>query len=119
MWKATLFCNTILLALLWFLSYVIITPAYNRLVQYSEAAMDVPILTGFAMRMQDISGIIPLSWLICSIIFGKLLFRQSENKRNEWVTTHTSITLCIGLTMLLFFSTAAILPILKFGAIMK
>ena len=36
MWKVTLFCNIILLALLWFLSYAIITPVYNHLVQYSN-----------------------------------------------------------------------------------
>lgn len=117
MWKVTLFCNIILLALLWFLSYVIITPVYNHLVQYSEAAMDVPILTGFAMKIQDISGIIPLIWLFFTIIFGKILSSQSENKRNEWIATHTSLTLCLGFTILLFFTVATILPILLIGAI--
>jgi len=42
--------------------------------------------------------------------------RQTETKRGEYLMAYASVTLGIGFAMLLFFSLAGILPILKIGA---
>jgi hypothetical protein len=41
---------------------------------------------------------------------------QTTDTRQEWISAHTSMTLCIGLITLVFFSLAAILPLLKIGS---
>jgi hypothetical protein len=115
MWKITLCCNVLILILLWLLSMVIITPAYNHLVQYAETQMALPILTDYAIQLRYLIGIIPLSWAVLSIVYGKWLSKQADGKLGQCLVAHTSITLVIGFAMLVIFSLAAILPILKIG----
>lgn len=115
-WKFTLCGNILILAMLWLLSLVAITPTYNHLVQYAESSQSLPILTDFAIQVRSFTGIIPLIWAVLTIFFGKWASRQPENKRCEYLVMHTSLTLCLGLAMLIFFSLAGILPVLKIGA---
>jgi uncharacterized membrane protein (Fun14 family) len=115
MWKITLYSNILILTLFWLLSMVVITPAYNHLVQYAETQMALPIITDYAIQVRYLIGIIPLSWAILTMFYGKWLSKQADSKLGQCLVAHTSVTLVIGLAMLVTFSLAAILPILKIG----
>ncbi len=115
MWKVSLFCNILILSLLWLLSQVVITPVHNLFFQYAETGMALPILTDFAIQLRSPSAAIPLTWIVFTFFYGRWMKNQTADKRNEWLSFHTSLTLCIGLLVLLFFSLAGILPILKIG----
>jgi hypothetical protein len=116
MWKITLSCNVLVLTLLWLLSLVAITPAYNHLVQYAETNQALPILTDFAIRVRHLAIVIPLSWAVFTLASAKRMQCQTDASRGEYLMLHISVTLGVGLAMLLFFSLAGILPGLKFGA---
>jgi hypothetical protein len=102
--------------LLWLISQVVVTPSHNLLVQYAESGVALPILTDFAFRVQRLSTIIPLLWIVLTFILGCRLRNQTAAKRNDWLSLHSSVSLCIGLLLVLFFSIAGILPFLKFSA---
>ncbi len=116
MWKITLFCNILILSLLWLLSMVAITPAHNMLVQYAEMGVVFPLLTDYAIQVRSFMGIVPLGWTILTVFYGKWVSKQADSKRNEYLASHITVTLVLGLSMLLFFSLAGILPILKISA---
>ena len=115
MWKITLGCNVVILALLWMLSLVAITPAHNHFIQYADTDQALPILTDLAIQARLLVAVIPLSWAGFTFALSKRMQPQIETKRGEYLMAHTSVTLGIGLLMLLFFSIAGILPALKFG----
>ncbi len=116
MWILVLVCNILILILFWLLSWVVISPANNLLVQYANAEqIALPIFTDFAIQLQSYAASIPLIWAIITCIFGLKISGQKENKRNTWLLAHTSFTLCIGLSLFLFFLLSGILPILRIG----
>ena len=119
MWKITLFFNIVVLVLFWILSQVAITPIHNLLVQYAETGVDLPILTDFAIQLRTPSLIIPLAWVVLTLVVGRRMRNQAVDVRQEWLSAHTSITLCLGLATLIFFALAAILPILKISAVIQ
>jgi hypothetical protein len=116
MWKITLFFNLVVLVLFWLLAQVVITPIHNLLVQYAETGVDLPILTDFAIRMRTPSMLIPIAWAILTLVAGRQMRGRTAEIRQDRLSAHSSITLCIGLCTLIFFALAAILPILKIGA---
>lgn len=116
MWQITLLVNILSLVLLWILSQVAITPAHNLLVQYGEAGVALPILTDLAIQNRSLSAAVPVIWAIITVIMGRRMQVQIESRRNDWLSLHTSLTLCLGLAVLLFFALAGILPVLKIGA---
>ena len=118
MWKISIYCNALVLLLFWVLAQVFITPIENLLVRYAETKLELPILTDFAIQMSTPSLAIPIIWAILSFIIGRHISGQSGGDCHAWVSLHTSITLCLGLMMLIFFSLAAILPLLKIGAML-
>jgi len=113
MWKLTLCCNILILAIFWLISLVVITPSYNHLVRYADHNLALPIITDFAIRIRLLIAVIPLSWAGFSFLLGKHMQHQTDTKRGEYLMAHTSVTLCVGLAMLLFFSLASIVPILR------
>lgn len=115
MWKLTLGCNVLLLILLWLLSVVVITPAYNVFVQYGSYPEVLPRPTGIAIRYRILAGLFPLCWAIATVIMGKWLAEKPIEICNEYVSLHTSVTIFTGLALLLYFSLAAILPFLLIG----
>lgn len=116
MWKTTLCCNIVILCLLWAISLVVIQPAYNFFVQYSEVKQALPTLTDFAIRYRTVSIVIPILWLIFTVILAKKMMEQSIEKRCELLSFHTSISLCMGLFLIFLFSFAGILPLLKISS---
>jgi len=117
MWRITLFFNVLVLALFWVLSQVAITPAHNLLVQYAETGADLPLLTDFAIRARSASAFVPFAWAVLTFFLGRHIQAQAETKRSEWLSLHLSLSLILGLAILLFFALAGILPILKIGAL--
>ena len=119
MWKLTLVFNIFILFLFWLLSWVAITPAYNLLVQYGDAyQVALPIFTDLAIQFRSYTALIPLAWVIVTFVLGTKMSAQDEGRRNEWLLAHTSLTLCIGLSLFLFYLLSGILPILKIGAVL-
>jgi hypothetical protein len=116
MWKITLCCNIFILSLLWLLAQVAIIPANSFLVQYTETMMALPILTDFTIRVRSLTGAIPIIWAIFTLLLGWQMRKQTTQRRNECLLTHTSVTVCIGLVLVLFFSLAGLLPILRIGS---
>ncbi|MDA3788898.1 MAG: hypothetical protein PF503_10450 [Desulfobacula sp.] len=116
MWKTTLCCNIVILSLLWTMSLVVIQPAYNLLVQYSEVKQALPTLTNFAIRFRTMSIVIPILWIIFTVILARQMKEQTIDMRSESLSLHTSVSLCIGLLLLFLFSFAGILPLLKIGS---
>ena len=117
MWKITLFCNVMVMVLLWLLSMVVITPAHNLLVVYAEIHTELPKLTDIAIQARPLAGVIPLIWAVLTLLFARWLGKQTDSRCYDYMLAHTSLTLVIGLAEFLFFLLAGILPLLKIGAI--
>jgi hypothetical protein len=117
MWKITLCLNVVALFLLWLLAQVVITPINNLFVQYAETKIAIPILTDFAIQHASLTAAIPIGWGIITLFYGWQMRKMEKQKRNEYLSLHSSATLCAGLLVILFFSLAAILPILKIGSV--
>lgn len=116
MWKIALVCNVLILALLWMLAMVVITPAHNLLVVYAEKDFALPLLTDYAIQARALSGLAPASWAILTIPFWKWMGRQNDAKRIEGLIAHGAVSLLLGFALLFIFTLAGILPILKIGA---
>lgn len=116
MWRVTLVSNLLILTLLWLLSLVAITPAHNLLVQYADTIQVLPILTDWAIQFRPLTLSIPLFWAAATLMLGLKLARFTPERRSEYLSAHTSLTLTIGLTLFLLYLLAGILPLLKIGA---
>lgn len=116
MWRLSLVCNVVVMVLLWLLSEVAVTPAYNLLVQYGETGSALPMLTDIAFQVRPYARVLPLLWLVITLLWGRWIGRQPVERRTQGVVVHTSATLCVGLLLLLFFAIAGMLPALKIGA---
>ncbi|MDF1530614.1 MAG: hypothetical protein P1R74_15965 [Sedimenticola sp.] len=116
MWRLTLFSNVLILFFFWLLAMTAITPAHNLLIQYSDTIQALPILTDVAIVFRSLSILIPLTWAIGTLFWGRKMARLIETKRCESLTAHTSISLCMGLALFFIYLLAGILPLLKIGA---
>jgi len=116
MWKTGLCCNVLILLLFWILGQIAITPIENLMIRYAETGVDLPILTDFAIQMDMPSLAIPLLWAILTVVFARRISDQASETRQAWLSLHISMTLCLGLITLIFFSLAATLPVLKIGS---
>ena len=116
MWKIALVCNVLIMALIWMLAMVAITPAHNLLLVYAEGDLALPLLTDYAIQARSMSGLVPATWAILAIPYWKWLGRQSDAKRSEGLIAHAAVSLLLGFALLLIFTLAGILPILKIGA---
>ena len=113
MWRFTLFFNVLITTLLWLVSMVTITPAYNLLVQNTVTKAVLPILTDYAFTMRYYMLAIPITWAVFTLFYGKWIKDHAHEIRNERVLIHATVSLVLGLLLLLFFSLAGILPFLK------
>lgn len=116
MWKFVLLLDVLILALLWMLSMVAITPAHNLLVLYAEQDLVLPLLTDYAIQARSMTGALPLVWAILTLPMGKWLATQTESRRLEGLMLHAAVSLLLGLALLFVYGLAGILPILKIGA---
>ena len=117
MWRVTLTLTSILMFVFWFIAETIISPTYNLLARFAEAKAALPIVTQWAFVLRPYLVLIPIAWLIISLLLAIKLKPYSKPERNELVTTYLSMTLVLGFVMTGFFILAAVLAVLKMGAI--
>ena len=109
--NATVILNILILFCLWSLGIISLLPALNLFYQYVGSSPDfpLPILTEIVFRFRFHSFSIPVLWLLISLYF--ILTKKNDA---EFIQIHTSITVLIGLVILIVFITAAVLPFVKF-----
>ena len=115
MWILILAGNSLIMSLLWVLSEIAVTPAYNLMVQYADSHLALPILTDWAFQFRPYGRMFPLIWAALTVLWGWRACSMPKQERGEWLMAHLSITLSVGLMQLAFFVLAGILPILKIG----
>lgn len=117
MWILILACNSVIVLLLWLLSEIAVTPAYNLMVQYADSHMALPILTDWAFQLRPYGRIFPLIWAAMTVLWGRSVYKMPKQERGEWLVAHTSITLGVGLLQFVLYAIAGILPFLKIGRV--
>ncbi|MES9972040.1 MAG: hypothetical protein ABW092_18555 [Candidatus Thiodiazotropha sp.] len=117
MWKVTLLVCSGLMFIFWFITEITVSPVYNLILQYFEEEAALPIITQWAINARPYMVIMPVLWLVVSILLYVKLQSYAKPDRNERVTAHLAITLGIGFVMLGFFALAIVLALLKVSAI--
>jgi hypothetical protein len=56
------------------------------------------------------AGILPLGWIVLSIVIWQKVKDKTPESRLEYLLAFTTVTMVVGLSMLLFFALAGILP---------
>lgn len=120
-WQSTIFVNVLIVFGFWFAGLIAISPAYNYFVQYTETSTSIslPIITYIACSFQLVSVVVPVLWLLVSIIFMMRLKQSSQMNRIELVQLHTSVSIFGGLFLFVFFAVAGVLPFLRFGGLIE
>ena len=117
----TLIINSLVVFLFWVAGFISISPAYNHFVQYAHVIgkFSLPILTEAIFSVRLLSLIVPFSWLLGTLIFLPWLMNKEPARRSELVQLHTSLSLLVGLLLLVVLFTAGILPYLKIGTVIS
>ena len=121
MWKIIIAVNALVMFLFWAAGELAIAIAYNHFVQYPEACgvIVLPLITSIALSTRKFSVALPIAWSLVSFFYYKFIRQKIPAERNEYLLIFTSITVCIGFSMLIFFGLAGILPYLKIGQVIK
>lgn len=113
--KLVLILDVLILALFWLLSLVVIAPSHNLLVVYAETSLDLPRLTDQAIAARFMISAIPLAWAIVTVAYGQWLAGKPEHTRVVGLVAHAMVSVLLGLVMLITYSLAGILAMLKIG----
>lgn len=81
---------------------------------YDGLAETFPLITVMALRVQWLCWGVPLIWLGSAAILVLLLRKMTLPRANSIVQLHTSITLLVGMILLMFFVVAGVLPFCEF-----
>jgi hypothetical protein len=103
--------------LFWFISEVSISPAFNLLLHYFDGEASLPIITQWAINARPYLVVVPLLWLLVTILLYVKLRPYAKSDRNESVTAYLTITLGVGFAILGFYCLAIVLMLLKVSAI--
>jgi hypothetical protein len=115
MWRITILLYLAILTVLSLGAMVSQMRLRNNYLRYPDESRPLellPQIIDIALRAYWIIYTAPAVWLISSI-FLILKLNQNPEKRSDWIQIHTSATILIGCSILLFFVTAGILPFLK------
>ncbi|SHJ52023.1 hypothetical protein SAMN02745165_02579 [Malonomonas rubra DSM 5091] len=116
MWKLTIIANSFLMLLFWVFAALLAEPAYNHFVQYADADLpQLPALTQYVLTARPLSLLLPALWAMGSVSLLVRLREKEPGQRREWVQLHSSVTLIVGLLLLILSLTAGILPFLNIG----
>ncbi len=120
-WQFTIFVNVLIMFGFWLAGLIAVAPAYNYFVQYAETSdsVSLPIITNIAFSFQLVSVVVPVLWLLVSIIFIIRIKQRSQMNRIELVQLHTSVSIFGGLFLFVFFAVAGVLPFLRFGGLIE
>jgi len=121
MWRITIIADVLMMVLFWLASLLSVAIAYNRFVQYppTKAPMALPLPTELALSSQLWAGLIPLAWIIISFIIWKKVKDKEPESRSEYLLAFTSVTLVVGIVMLIFFALAGMLPFMFIKTLVK
>lgn len=120
-WQFTIMVNVLILFGFWLAGFVAVSPAYNHFAQYALTSYvdSMPAVTDMIFSVRLSSLVIPILWLLVSILFMRRLKKRSQIDRVELVQLHTSISVFGGLSIFIVFALAGILPFLKFGGLFE
>ena len=77
---------------------------------YGDLGQTLPIITVTAIRLRWLWWSVPSVWLLLAGILLLAIRRMESSSANSLVQLHTSATLLIGLSLLLFFALSGVLP---------
>ena len=106
MWKKTLLLNTVLMCVFGIASYVasqgLVEPALQGI---KDSYGEIPFIKVSAAQLRFVTLLIPGVWIVGypTILFN---FHHRIKNKQDFVQLHTSITLLIGVSMLVFFTIA-------------
>lgn len=120
-WKFTIFMNVCIVFGFWLAGLIALSPAFNYFVEYTETndQISLPMLTSMVFTVRLDSLLVPLFWLLVSMIFVVKLKQKVPIERIETVQLHTSVSILVGLLLFVVFALAGILPFLKFGGLFE
>ncbi len=120
-WRLTIVINVFIVFGFWLLGFIAISPAYNHFVQYAPTGdlLSLPMITSavFAVRLSSL--LIPVFWLLASIIFMMLIRQKSQLERIELLQLHTSMSVLGGLFLFVLFAIAGVSPFLYISEYIK
>lgn len=109
MWRLPLILNTILMWIFAFTGGVSIARLYNHYVQYPDAgAKPLPVFSTIALDIPWLLLAIPLIWTLALFVLLKRFHHRPPSA--EFMNFHLSLSLFVGLSMLLFFVLAGAMP---------
>jgi fatty acid desaturase len=114
MLQRILIFNVLIMFLFWISCLIIITPAYNRFIQYGSGEI-LSSLTQLAVDIRIYLFLLPLLWAIISYRVFNTIRNEKKEKQVESLLLFSMITLTTGLLILVFFGIAGILPYLLIG----
>lgn len=119
MWRINIIVNNFILFGCYLIGAVAVTPAYNHFVQYADGVSpeNLPVLTATICSIRFSGIIIPVLWLMFSLIFMIRLKNRQGPVLNQWVQLHTSVSILSGIIIVFVYSLAGILPFLKIGGL--
>ena len=106
--------NTMLMAALSMASAIVIDPLYNRAIEYpSEPFINrtLPPLSALLLGNMWITWAVPVIWALVSLW---MVIRKKNSA--DYTALHTSATLLLGITVLLLFTFAGVLPFVGYVA---
>lgn len=109
MWRISLILNTVLMWIFAFTAAASIAKLHNHYVQYpDEGAKPLPVFSTIALEIPCLLLAIPLIWTIALFVLLKRFHHRPPSP--EFMNLHLSASLFVGLSMLLFFVLAGVLP---------
>jgi hypothetical protein len=112
MWRVTIIANALMMVLFWLASLLSVAIAHNRFIQYppTKTPMALPVPTELALSTQLWMGLLPLAWIILSFIIWKKVKYKRPELRSEYLLAFTSVTIVVGIAILIFFALSGMLP---------
>jgi len=112
MWRVTLVLNALLMAVFSLGSAVSQIKLYNEYIQYpngGESMRPLPAISELALQVRWVLPTVPILWAFLTLALLILNWRKPEPPR-DLVQLHTSVTLLVGVFMLVFFVAAGVMP---------
>lgn len=116
MWRISLILNALLMAVFGLGSTVAQIQLRNLFVRYPESGEKflggpemLPAISLFALHYHWLYQAIPIIWALATVAI--LIFYRSKGPEGSGMASlHTSATLLVGVTMILFFTAAGVMP---------
>jgi hypothetical protein len=112
MWRIPLILNTVLMWVFTVTAGVPMAILDNYYVQYpDEGGKPPPVFSAIALEIPWLLLAIPLVWTIALFVLLKQFHHRPPSA--EFMNLHLSLSLFVGLSMLLFFVLAGVMPFIE------